>query len=78
MADVLLAHPHVLILADDIYEHLIFDDHWFYTLAQVEPRLAARTLTMITAIQLAMPCWRSTRMKLHTPDIKPPSAITPG
>jgi len=34
--------------------------------------------SMITAIQLAMPCWRSTRMKLLTPEMKPPSAITPG
>ncbi|WP_122673098.1 aminotransferase class I/II-fold pyridoxal phosphate-dependent enzyme, partial [Pseudomonas viridiflava] len=31
LAEVLLAHPHVLILADDIYEHLIFDDQAFYT-----------------------------------------------
>ncbi|QYX54109.1 pyridoxal phosphate-dependent aminotransferase [Pseudomonas sp. S07E 245] len=46
LAEVLLAHPQVLILADDIYEHLIFDNRDFLTLAQVEPRLAARTLTM--------------------------------
>ena len=59
LADVLLAHPHVLILADDIYEHLIFDDQWFYTLAQVEPRLAARTLTMNGVSKAyAMTGWR--------------------
>ena len=46
LAEVLLAYPQVLILADDIYEHLIFDGREFLTLAQVEPRLAARTLTM--------------------------------
>ena len=59
LADVLLAHPHVLILADDIYEHLIFDDQLFHTLAQVEPRLAARTLTMNGVSKAyAMTGWR--------------------
>jgi aspartate aminotransferase len=59
LAEVLLAHPHVLILADDIYEHLIFDDQAFYTLAQVEPRLAARTLTMNGVSKAyAMTGWR--------------------
>ncbi|SFL68462.1 pyridoxal phosphate-dependent aminotransferase [Pseudomonas sp. NFACC46-3] len=59
LADVLLAHPHVLILADDIYEHLIFDDQVFYTLAQVEPRLASRTLTMNGVSKAyAMTGWR--------------------
>lgn len=43
---VLLAHPQVMIPADDVYEHLIFDGRNFVTLAQVEPRLAARPLTM--------------------------------
>ena len=59
LANVLLAHPHVLILADDIYEHLIFDDQAFYTLAQVEPRLAPRTLTMNGVSKAyAMTGWR--------------------
>ncbi|KAF6687131.1 MULTISPECIES: pyridoxal phosphate-dependent aminotransferase [Pseudomonas] len=59
LAEVLLAHPHVLILADDIYEHLIFDDQAFYTLAQVEPRLAPRTLTMNGVSKAyAMTGWR--------------------
>ena len=59
LAEVLLAHPHVLILADDIYEHLIFDDQVFHTLAQVEPRLAARTLTMNGVSKAyAMTGWR--------------------
>ena len=59
LAEVLLAHPHVLILADDIYEHLIFDDQAFFTLAQVEPRLAARTLTMNGVSKAyAMTGWR--------------------
>ena len=59
LAEVLLANPHVLILADDIYEHLIFDDQAFFTLAQVEPRLASRTLTMNGVSKAyAMTGWR--------------------
>jgi aspartate aminotransferase len=59
LAEVLLAHPQVLILADDIYEHLIFDDQPFHTLAQVEPRLAPRTLTMNGVSKAyAMTGWR--------------------
>jgi aspartate aminotransferase len=45
-ADVLLRHPHVLVLTDDMYEHLVFDGFRFATIAQVEPRLYDRTLTM--------------------------------
>ena len=59
LAEVLLAHPQVLILADDIYEQLIFDGRDFLTLAQVEPRLAARTLTMNGVSKAyAMTGWR--------------------
>ena len=59
LAQVLLEHPQVLILADDIYEHLIFDGRRFYTLAQVEPRLAERTLTMNGVSKAyAMTGWR--------------------
>ncbi len=46
IADVLLKHPHVLVLADDIYEHLIYDGFVFKTIAQVEPKLYERTLTV--------------------------------
>ena len=46
LTDVLLRHPHVWVLADDIYEHLVYDDFRFVTPAQVEPRLFDRTLTM--------------------------------
>jgi aspartate aminotransferase len=46
LADVLLRHPHVWILSDDIYEHLVFDDFEFFTIAQVEPKLYDRTLTV--------------------------------
>ncbi|MEE1923325.1 pyridoxal phosphate-dependent aminotransferase [Pseudomonas sp. 148P] len=59
LAEVLLAHPQVLVLADDIYEHLIFDGQAFLTLAQVEPRLASRTLTMNGVSKAyAMTGWR--------------------
>lgn len=59
LAKVLLDHPQVLILADDIYEHLVFDGRDFITLAQVEPQLAARTLTMNGVSKAyAMTGWR--------------------
>ncbi|MGY2233161.1 pyridoxal phosphate-dependent aminotransferase [Pseudomonas tolaasii] len=59
LAEVLIANPHVLILADDIYEHLIFDNQAFHTLAQVEPRLAPRILTMNGVSKAyAMTGWR--------------------
>ena len=45
LAEVILAHPHVHVLCDDVYEHLIFDGRQFATIAQVEPRLAERTVT---------------------------------
>ncbi|MGE0742095.1 MAG: pyridoxal phosphate-dependent aminotransferase [Hyphomonadaceae bacterium] len=46
IADVLIDYPHVLILTDDMYEHLTYGDFKFTTIAQVEPRLYERTLTM--------------------------------
>jgi len=46
LADVLLKHPHVWILTDDMYEHLVYDDFKFATIAQVEPKLYPRTLTL--------------------------------
>jgi aspartate aminotransferase len=46
LADVLLRHPHVWVLTDDMYEHLIYDAFEFTTIAQVEPKLYDRTLTM--------------------------------
>ena len=46
LADVLLDHPHVWVLTDDMYEHLLYDGLEFATIAQVEPRLVTRTLTM--------------------------------
>ncbi len=46
LAAVLLEHPHVWVLADDIYEHLVYEGFTYHTIAQVEPRLAERTLTV--------------------------------
>ncbi|CRM90926.1 Aspartate aminotransferase [Pseudomonas sp. 22 E 5] len=45
LADVLIKHPHVLVMADDIYEHVRYEGA-FYTPAQIEPRLRDRTLTI--------------------------------
>jgi aspartate aminotransferase len=38
LTDVLLRHPHVWVMTDDMYEHLVYDDFTFCTPAQVEPR----------------------------------------
>jgi aspartate aminotransferase len=46
LADVLLRHPNVWVLTDDIYEHIIFDGRKQATIAAVEPRLKSRTLTV--------------------------------
>jgi aspartate aminotransferase len=46
LTDVLLKHPQVHIMADDIYEHIIYDGFEFFTPAQVEPKLYDRTLTV--------------------------------
>jgi len=46
LADVLLKHPHVWVLTDDMYEHIIYDDFEYTTIAQVEPKLFDRTLTL--------------------------------
>ena len=59
LTDVLLRHPQVWILTDDIYEHLTYGDFTFATPAQVEPELASRTLTMNGVSKAyAMTGWR--------------------
>ena len=59
LADVVLRHPHVWVLTDDMYEHLVFDDFEFTTIAQVEPALYERTLTMNGVSKAyAMTGWR--------------------
>jgi aspartate aminotransferase len=59
LTDVLVRHPHVWILTDDMYEHLVYGDFTFTTPAQVEPRLYERTLTMNGVSKAyAMTGWR--------------------
>jgi aspartate aminotransferase len=59
LADVLLRHPHVWVMTDDMYEHLVYDGFEFCTIAEVEPRLKDRTLTVNGASKTyAMTGWR--------------------
>src|SRR5436305_10337938 len=46
ITDVLMRHPHVWVLSDDMYEHLVYDEFEFFSPAQVEPGLYERTLTL--------------------------------
>src|SRR5262249_15069421 len=46
ITDVLMKHPHVWLLTDDMYEHLVYDDFRFFSPVQVEPSLYERTLTL--------------------------------
>ena len=59
LCDVLMRHPHVWVMTDDMYEHLVFDDFVFTTPAQIEPRLYDRTLTCNgVSKSYAMTGWR--------------------
>ncbi|MFN7180225.1 pyridoxal phosphate-dependent aminotransferase [Hyphomonas sp.] len=59
LADVLLRHPQVWVLTDDMYEHLVYDGFEYSTIAQVEPALYDRTLTMNGVSKAyAMTGWR--------------------
>jgi aspartate aminotransferase len=59
LTDVLLRHPHVGVMTDDMYEHLLYDGHEFCTPAQVEPKLYDRTLTVNGVSKTyAMTGWR--------------------
>ncbi|MFZ1725623.1 MAG: pyridoxal phosphate-dependent aminotransferase [Albidovulum sp.] len=59
LTDVLMKHPHVWVMSDDMYEHLVFDDFEFVTPAQVEPGLYDRTLTCNgVSKSYAMTGWR--------------------
>ncbi len=59
LADVLVRHPQVWVLTDDMYEHLMFDDLTFTTILQVAPELTDRTLTMNGVSKAyAMTGWR--------------------
>lgn len=59
LTDVLVRHPHVWVMTDDIYEHLVYGDFEFTTPAQVEPALMERTLTINgVSKSYAMTGWR--------------------
>ena len=59
LTDVIKKYPDVWVLTDDIYEHLVYDDFEFFTPAQVEPDLYARTLTLNGVSKAyAMTGWR--------------------
>ncbi|MBV9571500.1 MAG: pyridoxal phosphate-dependent aminotransferase [Alphaproteobacteria bacterium] len=59
LAEVLLRHPHVWVLTDDMYEHLVYEGIAFQTIAAAEPRLLLRTLTMNGVSKAyAMTGWR--------------------
>lgn len=59
LTDVLLKHPHVWVLTDDMYEHLVFGGFKFHTVLEIEPRLYDRTLTMNGVSKAyAMTGWR--------------------
>ncbi|MDE2573823.1 MAG: pyridoxal phosphate-dependent aminotransferase [Rhodospirillales bacterium] len=59
LTDLMMQHPHVWIMTDDIYEHLLYDEFAFCTVAQVEPRLRERTLTVNGVSKAyAMTGWR--------------------
>ena len=59
LTDVLMKHPHVWVLTDDMYEHLIYGGFKFHTVAEVEPGLYERTLTMNGVSKAyAMTGWR--------------------
>ncbi|NDV99732.1 pyridoxal phosphate-dependent aminotransferase [Salipiger sp. PrR002] len=59
LTDVLMKHPHVWVLSDDMYEHLAYDDFEFCTPAEVEPALYERTLTVNGVSKAyAMTGWR--------------------
>jgi aspartate aminotransferase len=59
LTDVLVKHPHVWVLTDDMYEHLVYDGFKFATPVEVEPSLESRTLTMNGVSKAyAMTGWR--------------------
>lgn len=87
ITDVLMRHPHVLVIADDIYEHLLYDGRVFVTPAQIEPALKERTLTINGVSKAyAMTGWRigyaggpavliKNMMKLQSQSTSSPSSI---
>lgn len=59
LTDVLVRHPHVWVMTDDMYEHLVYDEFRFVTPVQIEPSLMDRTLTVNGVSKAyAMTGWR--------------------
>ena len=59
ITDVLVRYPHVHVMSDDMYEHLVYDNFQFYSPAQIEPKLYERTLTVNgTSKAYCMTGWR--------------------
>ena len=60
LTDVLLKHPHVWVMTDDIYEHLVYDGFKFHTVAEVEPKTLRPHVNSLMAFQKAysMTGWR--------------------
>ena len=59
LANVLKKYPHVNIMTDDLYEHLIYDDNEFHTFASIDPELKERILTLNGVSKAyAMTGWR--------------------
>lgn len=59
LTDVLMRHPHVYVMSDDMYEHIVYDDFKFCSPAEVEPALFDRTLTCNgVSKSYAMTGWR--------------------
>src|SRR5947209_9086956 len=76
LAEVLLRHEHVWVMTDDMYEHVIYDDFAYRTIAQIEPRLYDRTLT-VNGVSKAycMTGWRIGYAGGPTPLIKAMGAV---
>jgi len=76
LATVLLDHPHVWVLTDDMYEHILYDGFKFATIAQVEPKLYPRTLTMNGCSKAySMTGWRIGYCAAAEPLIKAMAAV---
>ena len=59
LTDVLVKHPHVWVMTDDMYEHLVYDGFVYSTIVEIEPRLRERTLTVNGVSKAyAMTGWR--------------------
>lgn len=88
LAEVLMRHPHVWVMTDDVYEHVLYDGRSFATMAQAEPALRERTLT-VNGVSKAysMTGWRigygtgpadliKTMVKLQSQSTSNPSSIS--